>query len=204
MGDAMEGLWSWGIDARGVADFTRACAPVLDEAVKHPPRALAAAVGADRVTTVAGALRERLGLPGERGRPPRPAKRAVAAADACEAGIALANEVGARLLDLYGGDRHRLAAALVAKRAFFFRTLGQIVRDSLGHATAAPTGNAALSRRELQVLRMLGAGRTVKDVAARIGISEKTVSTYRSRLLAKLSLRTTAELIRHAIANGLA
>ena len=60
-----------------------------------------------------------------------------------------------------------------------------------------------LSDREFQVLRMLAAGRTVKQVANEIALSVKTVSTYRARILLKTGMKTTAELIRYAIQAGL-
>jgi two-component system, NarL family, invasion response regulator UvrY len=60
-----------------------------------------------------------------------------------------------------------------------------------------------LSAREYQVLGLLASGRSAKEVGATMGISVKTVSTYRTRLLEKLNLRTTAELIRFALDNNL-
>ena len=62
----------------------------------------------------------------------------------------------------------------------------------------------ALSDREYQVLRMLGSGKTVSEIAASLRLSVKTVSTYRARLLDKLQMRSNAELMRYAIENGLA
>jgi DNA-binding NarL/FixJ family response regulator len=56
-----------------------------------------------------------------------------------------------------------------------------------------------LSDREYEVLCLMGAGKTVKEIAEATHLSMTTVSTYRSRLLEKLGLRTTAELIRYAI-----
>jgi two-component system invasion response regulator UvrY len=56
-----------------------------------------------------------------------------------------------------------------------------------------------LTSRERQVLRLLGQGRTVSEIAAELRLSVKTVSTYRTRLLEKLSARTTGDLIRYAI-----
>jgi len=61
-----------------------------------------------------------------------------------------------------------------------------------------------LSKREGEVLRLIGLGRTVKEIAAVLALSEKTISTYRSRILIKLGLKTTAELIRYAVMNHLA
>ena len=64
-------------------------------------------------------------------------------------------------------------------------------------------GHEALSDRELQVLCMLASGRRLSDVATELGLSIKTVSTYRARILTKMGLDTTAELIQYAIRNGL-
>ena len=50
---------------------------------------------------------------------------------------------------------------------------------------------------------MLGSGQTVSDIARDLGLSVKTVSTYRMRVLEKLGMRTNAELMRYAIENGL-
>ncbi len=55
-----------------------------------------------------------------------------------------------------------------------------------------------LSDREFQVLRMIASGKTVKQIGDEIGLSVKTVSTYRARILEKTGLKTTAELIRYA------
>jgi PAS domain S-box-containing protein len=56
-----------------------------------------------------------------------------------------------------------------------------------------------LSARELDVAKRIGAGHTVKEIAAELTLSEKTVSTYRTRILGKLELKTTAELIRFSL-----
>ncbi len=60
-----------------------------------------------------------------------------------------------------------------------------------------------LSDREYQVLRMIGSGLTVSEIAVTVGISVKTVSTYRARLLEKLEMHSNAELMRYAIENSL-
>jgi len=61
----------------------------------------------------------------------------------------------------------------------------------------------ALSDRELQVLRMLANGKTVKEIGAELALSEKTISTYRTRILDKLNVKTNAELMRFALRSGL-
>jgi two-component system invasion response regulator UvrY len=60
-----------------------------------------------------------------------------------------------------------------------------------------------LSDREFDVLRSLGAGHTVKEVAERLGLSPKTVSTYRTRLMEKMRFVTNADLVQYVAANGL-
>ena len=60
-----------------------------------------------------------------------------------------------------------------------------------------------LSPREFEVLRLLALGTTVSEIAAMLSLSDKTVSTYRTRLLEKLSLKTNAELVRYALEHSL-
>jgi DNA-binding NarL/FixJ family response regulator len=60
-----------------------------------------------------------------------------------------------------------------------------------------------LSDRELQVLKRLTEGYKNREVAQDLHLSVKTVETYRARLLEKLNLRTTADLIRFALRHGL-
>jgi len=71
----------------------------------------------------------------------------------------------------------------------------EVDRETLPHSV--------LSDREYQVLCNLGAGTSVKETAAELGLSPKTVSTYRTRVLAKMKLKTNAELIRYVIKHGL-
>jgi len=65
----------------------------------------------------------------------------------------------------------------------------------------SPTGpeHHTLSKRELEVLVLLAQGQSIKHIAQSLILSIKTVSTYRARLLDKLQLTTTAELIRYAL-----
>jgi two-component system, NarL family, invasion response regulator UvrY len=60
-----------------------------------------------------------------------------------------------------------------------------------------------LSDREFRVLTALGAGKSISEIAAELSLSPKTVSTYRSRLLEKLRLKTTADIIRYVLENKL-
>ena len=83
-----------------------------------------------------------------------------------------------------------------------------VSRDTADFLVRRPTDydgtpHDMLSDREYQVLRMLGSGRTISDIARDLGLSVKTVSTYRARVLQKLGMRTNVELMRYAIENQL-
>jgi two-component system, NarL family, invasion response regulator UvrY len=60
-----------------------------------------------------------------------------------------------------------------------------------------------LSARELEVLNLMAKGKTIVQISSELSLSSKTISTYRSRLLEKLKLKSTAELIRYALLKGL-
>jgi DNA-binding NarL/FixJ family response regulator len=61
----------------------------------------------------------------------------------------------------------------------------------------------SLSNREYQILCMLGGGKQLTEIASLLSLSPKTVGTYRNRILDKLKLRTTGELIRYAVEHAL-
>ena len=61
----------------------------------------------------------------------------------------------------------------------------------------------SLSDREFQVLGLMGAGKSPTEIAAALSLSVKTVSTYRTRMLEKLALKSSAEIIQYAIQNRL-
>ena len=61
----------------------------------------------------------------------------------------------------------------------------------------------ALSHREFEILRMIGAGRAVSQIAGELHLGVTTVSTYRARILIKMKMGTTAELMHYALHNRL-
>lgn len=88
---------------------------------------------------------------------------------------------------------------------------GKYVTPSVAEQLAATVAGVtaqdpheALSNRELQVLRMIASGKTIKEIAAELSLSEKTVATYRARLSEKMHLATNVELARYAIQHHLA
>ncbi len=62
---------------------------------------------------------------------------------------------------------------------------------------------AVLTAREREVLQLLAEGRSTKDVAFLLGVSVKTIETYRQQLMEKLGLHSIAELTKYAIREGL-
>jgi two-component system invasion response regulator UvrY len=60
-----------------------------------------------------------------------------------------------------------------------------------------------LSDREFHVMKLLAGGGTISDIAAQLSLSPTTISTYRSRIMEKMKLRSNADLARYAIENGL-
>lgn len=67
----------------------------------------------------------------------------------------------------------------------------------------AKVPHESLSNRELEVLCSIASGKTVKEIAVNLSLSDKTISTYRRRILDKMDMRTNAELTHYAIRNGL-
>ena len=61
----------------------------------------------------------------------------------------------------------------------------------------------SLSDREYQVMCMIASGKTLKEIAEKLSLSIKTISTYRSRILEKMNMKSNAELTHHAIKNRL-
>jgi DNA-binding NarL/FixJ family response regulator len=77
---------------------------------------------------------------------------------------------------------------------------GVLKRLADGGTSAA----GALTARQREVVSLIAAGRTMKEVASVLGLSPRTVETHKYQIMAALSLQTTAELIRYAIEHGLA
>jgi two-component system invasion response regulator UvrY len=82
-------------------------------------------------------------------------------------------------------------------------TLAEKLAKDLNTRDTGRPPHEVLSEREFEVLRMIASGKGVGDIAEEIHLSVATVSTYRARILLKMNMNTTAELIRYAIENRL-
>ncbi len=89
-------------------------------------------------------------------------------------------------------------------RALSERTdLAEILLTDFDEDKRAEPLHRRLSEREFQIFCKLAAGRTVSSIAEELFLSEKTVSTYRKRILDKMSLTTNADLTAYAVRNGI-
>ena len=86
------------------------------------------------------------------------------------------------------------------------RFIGAELAEQLASVVAADhPGNPheSLSAREFEVFRLIASAKTVSEIASDLGLSVKTVSTYRARVLEKMGLASNAELMQYAMRNGL-
>ena len=77
----------------------------------------------------------------------------------------------------------------------------QLALNAMPGAQGAP--HEALSDREFQVFRLIAEGKSVSDIAERLNLSVKTVSTHKANLMQKMGVATTGEIIRYALAHKL-
>jgi len=93
------------------------------------------------------------------------------------------------------------------RRSMQVRNRSQRVRDALpateSKLESGETLMQGLSRRETQVLRLIVAGKTSKEIAALLGISFKTAVTHRASIMGKLNVHEIASVVREAIRRGL-
>ncbi len=102
-------------------------------------------------------------------------------------------------------DQSELVRALeivAQKRKFLTSSLAEKIAASLASGATGEV-HETLSEREYQVFRLLVSGKPVRDIAATLHLSVKTVSTYRTRLLGKMGVRSNAELVQYAMRRGL-
>lgn len=104
--------------------------------------------------------------------------------------------------DVESAELVRAVRQVLDGQRYVSRDLGsRLAAELSGEAGCEP--HERLSERELQVLRLLGEGHEVGEIADRLSLSPQTVSTYRARILDKMELESKAQLIRYAIERDL-
>jgi DNA-binding NarL/FixJ family response regulator len=96
-----------------------------------------------------------------------------------------------------------LDAIMAVSRGEYYAPAWLLAELAREMAHADPYRRARLTPRELEVVRQIAQGHTFREIAEELGISEKTVATYRERASVKLGVRSRAELVRWALENDL-
>jgi DNA-binding NarL/FixJ family response regulator len=99
-------------------------------------------------------------------------------------------------------DLLKAVHAILQGRRYVSETLAELLVADLDTDKDTPI-HAALSEREFQIFCKLATGRAVSDIASELCLSVKTVSTYRSRVLDKMSFSNNADITTYALRNGL-
>ena len=101
-------------------------------------------------------------------------------------------------------ERHLIAAldALSIHRPYFSGAISETLLEKFLESKPQPAASS-LTHREREVVQQIAEGRINKEIAQQLSISVKTVETHRASAMHKLKLRTTADLVRYAVQQGL-
>lgn len=86
-------------------------------------------------------------------------------------------------------------------RKYISSAIAEKIAGELGHENSDKVLHEFLSDREFDVFKMIAAGKSVSDIAEKLSLSITTVSTYRSRILTKMGMKSNADLTRYALEN---
>ena len=92
--------------------------------------------------------------------------------------------------------------AVLAQRTYVSPGFKQRLIDAR-RPDATEAAPCQLTKRERSVLQRIGEGESNKEIAAKLGVSQRTVDTHRARLMRKLGIHKTAGLVRYAVREGL-
>jgi len=198
--------------AWGDANSARACADALarvatDSGSAYALAALAAALGeaaladgdagtaADHLSRAADAHKA-LSVPGERAQIAVRAAAALAAAGRREPALE-------QLADAYRVARRLGARPLAARASAEIAALGESIEQRVGRRAAAQHEGAGLTRRELEVMRLVAVGRTNREIASTLYLSPRTIDMHVRNILGKLGCRSRVEATSKAHSLGL-
>ena len=92
---------------------------------------------------------------------------------------------------------------VLSGRKYISSSIAEMIADNMDNVSNLKPAYETLSDREMQVLQLIASGKTVSEIAEIIFLSVNTISTYRARILEKLSLQNNAELTRYALDNNI-
>lgn len=91
---------------------------------------------------------------------------------------------------------------IISGRRYFSENIAQKLAERLD-SNIGEAGHESLSERELDVMVKIGQGKTVKEIADELSVSQSSVNTYRSRIFEKMNFKSNTEIIYYAIQNKL-
>ncbi|QQG35294.1 MAG: response regulator transcription factor [Micavibrio aeruginosavorus] len=97
----------------------------------------------------------------------------------------------------------RAIRAVTAGRRYISEAMAEQIADHLAAGNETKSPHETLSAREYEVFLMVASGLSLSDIGTKLGLSVKTVSTYRTRILEKTGFQSNAEIIRYAVRHGL-
>ncbi|WP_421921145.1 response regulator transcription factor [Marinifilum sp.] len=118
--------------------------------------------------------------------------------------ILRAMEVGAKAYlpkDIAGNELKNAIREVSLGNEYFNQSISNIIMRSLMRDNKAEKNCNELTRREIEVLRLVADGLMNKEVAEQLNISVRTVDCHKNHIMSKLKLNTTAELVKYAIKN---
>jgi DNA-binding NarL/FixJ family response regulator len=93
--------------------------------------------------------------------------------------------------------------ALAGRTYITPRIANEVLQNLMSHSADTAKDGSALTGREREVLQLLAEGKIIKEIAAILNVSPRTVEFHKNNVVAKTGLRTTAELARYAVRQGL-
>jgi DNA-binding NarL/FixJ family response regulator len=97
----------------------------------------------------------------------------------------------------------RAIRTILAGRRYIGESMAEQIADHLAAGDASRLPHETLSTREYEVLLLIASGMPLSQIAGKLALSVKTVSTYRTRILEKMGLHSNADLIRYVVRHGL-
>lgn len=86
---------------------------------------------------------------------------------------------------------------------FFGPSIAELIRTVVANPSSVQRSKDFLTEREREVLQMIAEGNSTKEIAARLGLSVKTVDNHRTNMMRKLDLHNVASITRYAMQHGL-
>jgi two-component system invasion response regulator UvrY len=98
-------------------------------------------------------------------------------------------------------DLAKAVRQVLLGRKYISPAVAQIIADDIAQDGSDKASHDSLSNREFEIFKLIASGKAVSEIADKLTLSSATISTHRARILAKMNMRTNAELTRYALEN---